>query len=849
MKRAKKILLATLASLSVFLIGALSGCDCAGCKDCQGSSSQKPQHEHTWGEWAQTTAPTCMEAGEETRACSGCEETERRAVTGGHSATYHQAVEAGCDTFGNVEYWSCSTCLKNFSDEGCTTEIADVQTPVNGHTLVYHQAVEAGCDTFGNVEYWSCSTCLKNFSDEGCTTEITDVQTPATGHTWKGNVCGVCGDKKSSEGLAFVKIDGKDEYAVAGIGVCKDAALSIPSVYEGYPVTEIAEGAFTDNKGIVRVSIPFSVRSIGHLAFHGCVRLIEVYDETALSITAGSIENGWVGYYAKNVYTGDSGASKLTTDGDGFTVYTDGATRALVDYVGESANVTVPEGITEIGAYGLYAKEILSLRIPATVKNVGFYGVAGCSKLITVGFADGAELTELGRYAFYQCERLQEVSLPDSVKRIGDDAFYGCYRLTAVSLPQGLESIGGSAFYNCYHLTEIAVPSTVQTIDTYAFFNCYTLAEVRNDSEAIALTKGGTDNGYLAYYARNVYTGAEESKLQTEDGFVLYVDGSEKRLLGYVGEKTVLTVPNGVTAVNERAFYGLEEIREIILPTSVQTIGEAAFEACVGLEKLTLPFVGASSTETVNTHFGYVFGAYSGWYNQDKVPQSLKEVTVLGGEFIGESSFRNCKYLEKITLGASVKTIFNGAFYGCERLKECLFADGSVLETVEYDAFRNCTSLASIRIPASVKKLGDHAFHGCSKLQSVDFDADGILKEIGNNAFYQCVELRSIVIPDGVKEIENFTFYGCGKLASVELGSGVATIGDGAFGECSSLTSIVLPDTVTRIGHGAFSGCTVLSELHFSGTATEWGSVERVDGWKDGVPATQIVCKDDNVNI
>ena len=792
MKTRKILILATVLASLTALIGVLGGC------------KKKPNeslHEHSWSDWTETLAPSCTEMGEETRVCNVCQNEESRSVD------------------------------------------------ATGHTVVYHEANAAGCESLGNVEYWSCSVCLKNFSESTCSNEILDVQIPVLGHTWIGNVCHVCEAEKSSVGLAFMKIEGKEEYAVSGIGECKDASLSIPSVYEGLPVTAIAESAFTNNKQIVSVRIPASILSIGKLAFHGCVRLIEVCDETVLNITSGSDENGWVGYYAKNIYTRDSGESKLTTDLDGFTIYTDDTIRVLVDYVGDSENVEIPADITEIGAYGLYDKEILSLHIPATVKNIGFYGVANCSKLTSVDFAVETELTELARYAFYQCERLKEISLPGSVKRIGDCAFYGCYRLTEVSLPQSLESIGGSAFYNCYHLTEISIPSTLQTIDTYAFFNCYTLAEVRNESEAIALTKGGTDNGYLAYYARNVYMGAKESKLQTEDGFVLYVDGSEKHLLGYVGEKTVLTIPSGVTAVNERAFYGLEKIKEIILPTSVQTIGEAAFEGCVELEKLTLPFVGASPTETVNTYFGYVFGAYSGWYNQDKVPQSLKEVTILGGEFIGESSFRNCKYLEKITLGVSIKTIFNGAFYGCESLKECIIADGSALETIEYDAFRNCTSLASIHIPASVKKLGNHVFHGCLKLQVVTFDSNSILKEIGNNAFYQCAELRTIAIPDTVKTIENFTFYGCGKLESVELGAGVAIIGDGAFGECNSLTSIVLPNTVARIGHGAFSGCTVLSELHFSGTATEWGNVEIIDGWKDGVPATQIVCKDENVSI
>ena len=177
-------------------------------------------------------------------------------------------------------------------------------------------------------------------------------------------------------------------------------------------VTEIPSYAFRGCTGLTSVTIPASVTSIGDYAFGGCYKLIEVYNKSALSITAGSSSNGYVAYYAKNVYTNEEG-SKLTTDENGYVIYTDGDEKILIAYQGTNTELVLPSYITKIN-----------------------------------------------QNAFRGCTGLTNVTIPDSVTKIGDSAFDGC-NLTAVTIGNSVTSIGNYAFYNCTGLTSITFNGTI----------------------------------------------------------------------------------------------------------------------------------------------------------------------------------------------------------------------------------------------------------------------------------------------------------------------------------------------------------------------------------------------------
>ena len=131
---------------------------------------------------------TCTEPGiTNGNVCSVCGKVLSSTTTTpalGHDKTHHEAVAAKCTEDGTVEYWNCSRCNKNFSDEDCTKLLDSVVAPKTGHNMTYNKAKDATCTEDGNMEYYCCSNCNKNFADKDGTSEITGkVIIGKTGHS------------------------------------------------------------------------------------------------------------------------------------------------------------------------------------------------------------------------------------------------------------------------------------------------------------------------------------------------------------------------------------------------------------------------------------------------------------------------------------------------------------------------------------------------------------------------------------------------------------------------------------------------------------------------------------------
>ena len=112
------------------------------------------------------------------------------------------------------------------------------------------------------------------------------------------------------------------------------------------------------------------------------------------------------------------------------------------------------------------------------------------------GVTDWGAATRIPGYAFYACDKLTSVSIPESVTSIGGYAFYNCEELTSVSIPESVTSIGGYAFYNCKKITSVSIPAGVTEIGDRTFMYCNELVE-------LTLREGITKIGDYAFFACN----------------------------------------------------------------------------------------------------------------------------------------------------------------------------------------------------------------------------------------------------------------------------------------------------------------------------------------------------------
>ena len=303
-------------------------------------------------------------------------------------------------------------------------------------------------------------------------------------------------------------------------------------------------------------------------------------------------------------------------------------------------------------------------------------------------------ITQIGSRNFLYCVNVTEVSLPNTLKVVGEAAFYQNSGLTEITIPDQVTQIKAGAFTNCYNLSSIHPGKQIKTIEQYAF---QSTAVVKWQIPASV-----TEFDTLAFFGDtkleelNVEAG---NKNYASQSGVLY-SADKKELLYYPLGKTAstYTIPNGTTKIGSSAFLYNQHLKNITIPKTVTSIEDWAFSNSA-LETLTVP-------DSV-TSLGYGIASDC---------TSLRTAVIGNGVTKLEySTFSDCTSLTKVTLGKNIKELYNRAFYGCSALTSVNLPEN--LETIRVYAFADCTALKTLTIPETVKEIEAEAFYNCTNLQ------------------------------------------------------------------------------------------------------------------------------------
>ena len=595
-----------------------------------------------------------------------------------------------------------------------------------------------------------------------------------------------------------------DAATIARVDTSISGDITIPDTLGGYPVTAIADGAFSRCTKITGITIGNNITAIGSNAFRNCTAL------TAATIGENVSTIGISPFINCLKLTGISVAESnpnFSSDATGI-LFNKDKTVLIQAPGGMAGSYTIPDSVAAIGDYAFSgSNRLTAITIGNSVTTIGECAFANCGDLTYATL--GANVTTIGPHVFYYCRSLTGIqvdesnpnfsndatgvlynkektelivaasdsitgsyTIPDSVTVIRDSAFDNCRDMTRLTISASVTAIPARVFWCCENLQAVAIPESVSTIGEGAFLDCSGLTDVYY---------AGTEAQWAQITIAENNEPLTNATLHFESQMPAEPEQTDESLYEYTVENDQATII-GVTSIPSG---------EIIIPDTlggypVTGIADFVFDHCDAITSVTIP----DSVQTI------------GW-----------------------SAFGSCTGLTTLTLGSGLTTIAGGAFSGCE-------------------------SLQSVTIPASVFSIVTDAFFGCSSLTGIwveegnatySSDEQGVLFDKEKTILKQAPGALAdgYSIPETVTKIATHAFYSCTNLTAIVLPQGVTALEEGAFWACENLTEVTIPASVTTIGDWAFCA-TALTDVYYGGTEAQWQQIHIGDIMNDELTSATI---------
>ncbi|MCR5157485.1 MAG: leucine-rich repeat domain-containing protein, partial [Butyrivibrio sp.] len=533
-------------------------------------------------------------------------------------------------------------------------------------------------------------------------------------------------------------------------------------------------------------------------------------------------------------------------------------------YAREAYTYTVPDGTQGIGEsafrYNNTLEEIIFAESVSVIDDFAFDDCARLSKI------DGMKMQYINRYAFSDCVRLEEADLSQTTeKTLQSDVFYRCTSLKKAVLPSTVTKVAPYAFYNCYNLTDLNLSDEITFVGSRAFYGCYKWQQAK-----VPAAISGAIGDYAFYNCDYI------ESINIPAG----VTSIGERAFADLRSLSSLTFEEGIslTSIGECAFMSAPNIKKVVIPEGVTTLGGGVFLSCTALEEVSLPssLTTMSGSYRLTTDNEYAYGNYARYgsyiFARDK---ALRRIVINNPKLsVPKYMFFDSGTTPTIYIYSadseeegSVKNWASSYSEGCFNP---VWVDITKYDT-ELDPYYSGGSTVEIPVSGHFTVVMDNhenefTWDYNKDTKTVTIDGTGILsveylKNYDNedddiilglfgegeeepdtlwSAYYRD-EVEHVILSDRITGLGPFTFmnhtalkyvdygtltligyeafYGCRALTEFDFKSGLKEIGYEAFYNCNALESVVLPESLETMGNYVFESCHNLKTAEFLGTA------------------------------